>query len=97
MQSVAFAQGRREDKKSPVQVTYKFNHAKAKKDLKNFFHPHVFMGPSSGHGPRYSVPPAGVPPRGAIFPLGGPAFAMNSCQQFEYYQSAGEAKPQSIK
>jgi len=25
------------------------------------------------------------------------AFAMNSCPQFEYYQSASEAKPQSIK
>jgi len=25
------------------------------------------------------------------------AFSMNSCQQFEGYQSAGDAKPQSIK
>jgi len=25
------------------------------------------------------------------------AFSMNSCQQFEGYQSAGDAKPQSVK
>jgi len=25
------------------------------------------------------------------------AFSMNTCQQFEGYQSAGDAKPQSIK
>ena len=32
-----------------------------------------------------------------IIPPASVAFSMNSCQQFEGYQSAGDAKPKSIK
>jgi len=57
-------QGRRDVKKSPVQVTICPLPIPNKVFQKAYLHcnivPHVFMGPSSGHGPRYSVPP--VPP-----------------------------------
>jgi len=50
--SICAKQGRREVKKSPVQITICHPHAKAKKGPQTiFFHPHVFMGPSSGHVP----------------------------------------------
>ena len=53
-------QGRREVKKSPIQVT-SFNGTFSTMMLYDTISCHdVFMGPSSGHGPRYSVP--SVPP-----------------------------------